>query len=264
MERKGQQIKKSLGFKMCAWLEEVTMLCSLDWNNDCRPCLSLTPAITTFVLWHDQESTGKSKNGSLLLKDFGRLCWLRKPGGVGLTNGPFSEDLGCWKMEGRGVGAQIVSGWSLEQTGGQWAECLSQLFYPYVGNWVRCKIEVRGPGSSRCLSSTLSLFLLNLLFSRRQIVELGRMVIAHPILTLMLRCHMSLFLVPKSSEPRSLGPTPLRVESEELGPAFYHFLCVWLWASPWIVLSLCFLICKLRTILMLTLKTVARFGVQIF
>ena len=44
------------------------MLCSADWNNGCRPCLSLTPAITTSVLWHDQESTGKSENGSLLLK----------------------------------------------------------------------------------------------------------------------------------------------------------------------------------------------------
>ena len=75
----------------------------------------------------------------------------------------------------------------------------------------------------------VSLFLLTSDFSRIQIVELMRMVNAHPVLTLMLRCHMSLFLDPKSSEPRSLWSNPLRKKSEVPGPktAFCHFsLCV--------------------------------------
>lgn len=46
-KRKVKQIKKSLGFKMCACLAAVAELYGVDWNDDCGPRSSLTPLPTT-------------------------------------------------------------------------------------------------------------------------------------------------------------------------------------------------------------------------
>lgn len=61
---------------MCAQLEVVAVLYNVDWNDDQRPSSSLTPSPTMSALWHDQENTRRSKDRSLLLEKFGRLCWI--------------------------------------------------------------------------------------------------------------------------------------------------------------------------------------------
>lgn len=154
---------------------------------------------------------------------------------------------------------------SWKHTGGQWRERQNQLSFPCGGNWGRREIEVRGPGPCRRLCSTSSLFLLTSDFSTGQIcgAQEGGDGPPHSRFDPE-RLHATVSRHEVVSQ-EVYDRHPNRVESEVPGPkvSFYHFFCVCCgqaielsWAN--------FLICKVGTILMLTLKTVAKIGVQIF